>query len=84
MKHMKDPNCRIKPKLKVVNGILQDVNMIRCPACHEMIHIHEAACIHCGHSVRNSTHLICADCGHVHRSPECCAAYNGKKEGEKS
>lgn len=19
-----------------------------------------------------STHLICADCGHIHRSPECC------------
>lgn len=73
MKHLKTPDCRIVPKLRVIDGVLQDANMVPCPACHEFIHIQEAACIYCGHS-KHSTHLICADCGEIHKSPKCCAA----------
>lgn len=42
---------KIRPKLRFVDGKLRDVNMVPCPECKESIHVHEAACIHCGHSI---------------------------------
>ncbi len=48
MKHMKDPDCKIRPKLKIVNGVLTDVNMIQCPMCHKSIHMELKTCPCCG------------------------------------